>query len=459
MRTGRGPPPNATQPDVVLVTIDTWRADRLGVYGSARAATSRTLASWAEAGVLFEHAYAPSPWTWPTLASIATGLHPTAHGATTPEAGLCDAPDTLAEVLWGAGLRTGYAGSSAYVEPPGPRPTDAGIAAGFEFFWARGMTDGAGVLRRAAAFLDGADDGPVFLRVHLYDPHCPYDPDPAGVAALGPPVGHAGMDGAWLPDFRTSVREAGGCYLVPPLPPGLDREIAPSERGEDLQAYLDAYDGELVETDALLGEVEGLLRTRGRWDRAWVVVTGDHGEEFGDHGRLGHGFSAYAETARVPLVVRPPTTGDGPWARGVRVTTPVSLVDLPPTLASALGLRPPKSWQGRDLGDALRGRPLEPAPVLVASDYEAASARLVIDGGLALHRDPRDGRRLFDVARDPWHRRDRSAGRAPDVDRLEGVLGREEARVAEGRLCDPTRRAMSPEQTEALRALGYLGGG
>ncbi len=453
--TGRAPPTVRPGPDLVLVTIDTWRADRLGLYGSPRGATSSTLARWADVGVVFEHAYAPSSWTWPTLASLATGLHPSAHGATTPEAGLCDAPDTLAETLWSQGRRTGFAGSSSYVEPPGERPTDTGFAAGFEYFWARGMADGAAVLARAAAFLDGVGDGPVFLHVHLYDPHCPFDPSPEAVAALGAPFGHAGMDGAWLPDFTTSVREANGCFLVPPITGDPTRELRPGERGTDLQAYLDAYDGELVETDALLGDLQALLASRGRWHGAWVIATGDHGEEFGDHGRIGHGRTAYAETARVPLVVKPPT--EGGWARGVRIATPVSLADLPPTIAAVGGARGPRSWQGRDLTSALRGDRLQNAPVFVETDYEGGRARLVIDGGLALHRDAHDGARLFEIARDPGHRHDRAALRPADVARLGASIDGLERDIAKGRVCEPTSRSMSPEQIETLRALGYLG--
>ena len=452
--TGRAAPskPAADTPDVVLITIDTWRADRLGVYGSPRVATSEVLGRWAEQGTLFERAYAPSSWTWPTLASIVTGLYPSAHGAVAPTSALCDAPESLAESLWGRGLRTGFSGSSSYVEPPGEL-ADAGFQSGFEFFWGRGLATGDDVLDRAKTFLDGVPGEPVFLHLHLYDPHCPYDPAAdALAAATAQSFGMADADGAFLPDFATAVRAANTCFLVPPPPPSRT-EVPLQDRGTDLQAYLDAYDGELVETDRRLGAIETLLRERGRWDGAWVVVTGDHGEEFGDHGNLGHGFSTYAETTRVPLVVRPPA---GDWARGRREGAAISLVDLAPTLAAAVGARASKTWQGGDLGDALRGRDPAPRPVLAESDYDGVSARLFVDGDLALHRDARSGRRLYADASDPTHRRDLAVRRPADVERLDRALVAFEGEVARGARCTPAQRAMDPKQLEQLKALGYL---
>ena len=440
-------------PDVVLVTIDTWRADRLGLYGSPRSATSSVASRWAAEGTVFEQAFAPSSWTWPSLASIATGLYPSAHGAVTPSSALCDAPDALAEVLGTRGLRTGFSGSSSYVEPSGEAPRDTGFASGFEFFWGRGLASGEDVLDRAATFLDGVPGEPVFLHLHFYDPHCPFDPSPDALAsAVRQPFGHADSEGAFLPDFSTAVRAANTCFLVPPPAPS-QREVPLRDRGTDLQAYLDAYDGELVETDRRLGAVEQLLRARGRWDGAWVVVTGDHGEEFGDNGRLGHGSSVFAETTRVPLVVRPPT---GDWARGRRESTPVSLVDLAPTLAAAAGVAPAGSWQGRDLGSALRGRGLPMHPVLSESEYDGASARLYVDAGLALHRDSRSGRRLFEIEPDPSHRRDLALRRPADVERLDAGLDEFEARVEDGSRCAAAPRALTAEQREQLEALGYL---
>jgi hypothetical protein len=448
--------------DVILITIDTWRADRLGVYGSPRSATSKHLEEWARSGILFEQAWAPSPWTLPTMASIATGLYPSAHGAVSQDSGLCNTPDTLAEVLHASGRRTGFAGSNGYFEPAEPDPRDAGLAQGFEYFWGRGLEKGPRVLEYAGYFLDGVpDDQPTFLHIHLFDPHCPYDPPKEAIqAASSAAFGLAsGADEQVREGFPAVVRVSGACHFVPVLPRGLpDREVAEMQPGTELQAYLDAYDGSLVVTDRLLGEIAKLLETHDRWRRAWIVVTGDHGEEFGDHGRLGHGKNTYAETTRVPLLIRPPL-GETGWATGRRVPTPVSLVDLPVTIASLVGATVPASWQGRDLTPALRGEALAEQPILAETDYETTS-RLLIAGGLALHRDLVDGRRLYRLASDP-NMGAPLALETPEAamaaSRMDELLATRERQIAEGRMCQASTRAMTPAQLEALKALGYLG--
>lgn len=466
VRTGRAAPKTKLPDDavdIILITVDTWRADRLGAYGSPRSSTSTNLADWARAGVLFDSAWAPSSWTWPTLSSIATGLYPSAHGAVTQSSSLCDAPQTLAETLHASGRRTGFAGSNGYLEPPDPEPRDSGFGQGFEYYWARGLEAGPRVIEFADHFLQGIPDDPAFLHVHLFDPHCPYDASEEEVAALasapfGPPDG--ALDA--LATFPDAVRVSGACHFVPIVPRGLpDREIAEMEPGTDLQAYLDAYDAGLAITDRLLGDLADVLAKHGRWRESWVIVTGDHGEEFGEHGRLGHGKSLYAETARVPLLIRPPLDDVG-WARGARVETPVSLVDLPPTVAALIGLPPHASWQGRDLSEAVRGNPLQPVPILSETDYET-TARLFIDGGFALHRDLDSGRRVYDLSSDPNMTNPRSPKSdpvdkaAPSVALLEASLGAEERRIAGGRMCQAAARAMTPAQLENLKALGYVG--
>jgi len=446
--------------DVVLITIDTWRADRLGIHGSPRKSTSTTLAAWADSGVLFDSAWAPASWTWPTVSSIATGLYPSAHGAVGPSSALCDAPVTLAEVFHGSGRRTGFAGSNGYFEPPGPTPPDSGFGQGFEYYWARGLEAGPRVLEYATWFLEGIGADPSFLHVHLFDPHCPYASPADVVAAVATPrFGHTSGDDEVRARFPAAVRAAGACHFVPAVELGLpDREIAEMKPGTDLQTYLDAYDAGLVVTDGLLADVEALLKKHGRWENSWIVVTGDHGEEFGDHGRLGHGKSVYVETARVPLLIRPPLGASG-WARGARVATPVSLVDLAPTLATVTGAPAPGVWQGRDLAGALRGEALETVPILAETDYET-TARLIVADGFALHRDLTDGRRVYDLEKDPFMRSPVSP-KTEDATRsvaiLEDRLGAEERRIAGGRMCQAEGRAMTPEQLENLRALGYVG--
>ena len=151
--TGLAPPKRSLKgdtPNIILITVDTWRADRLHLYGAQRS-TSPWLDAFAADSLVFDRAIAPSSWTWPTMASVATGLYPGRHGIQTPEGSLCAEATTLAEALHSAGWRTGFVGSNQYFEPK-----DSGYRQGFEFFWAAGSEAAARVLEYTGYFLDGA---------------------------------------------------------------------------------------------------------------------------------------------------------------------------------------------------------------------------------------------------------------------------------------------------------------
>ncbi len=432
------PPPSRTAPpgapDVLLVTIDTWRSDRLGLYGG-NPATDPWLQSVADDGVAFEQAIAPSPWTWPTLSSLASGLHPASHRAETADAPLCAEVETLAEVLGAAGWRTLMVGSNPYLDVHA-----ASFFQGFEYACPSRFEGGPEPVQQALEAVAAVPaDEPLFLWVHLFDPHCPYVPSEASVAALGRPAG--GPPPA-DPGFAAAVQRSGQCHWLPRLAgdPAQAGSPAPST---DRRLYLDAYDGELRDVDDRLRELAEGLDRLGRWDDAWIALTGDHGEEFGEHGRVGHGFSVYAESTSVPLVLRAPATQEGRRrgdaggpAAGRRVATAVSLVDVPPTLLDVAGVEVPGSWQGHSLAAALSGGEIPDRPVL-AETWDGRHQRLL----------QAEGRRII-VPSSP----DEAPPSAEDLD----LVDRTWADLHRQSICPPGPKSeLSPSAREELRSLGY----
>lgn len=297
------------QPSVILITIDTLRADRLSSYGSDRVATPHIDRIAAE-GIRFANASSTVPFTLPAHSSIMTGLYPPSHGVR-ENVGYVLAPElvTLAERFRDGGYRTGGF-VSAFV-------LDArwGIARGFDTYVDDfdldamaganlGSVQRAGpeTIGHALTWLDGAgSEGPFFLWLHLFDPHDPYDPPEP---------------------FRSE-------YQGRP------------------------YDGEVAYTDSLIGEFRSALEQRGLFDESLVVLTADHGEGLGDHGESYHGFFVYDTTVHVPLVVRLP----GAVEAGRVVVDAVSHVDIAPTLIELLDLDGAGAAQGRSLLPDMQGLP------------------------------------------------------------------------------------------------------
>ena len=483
---------------MVLITVDTWRADRLGLHGSPRP-TSPWLERFAESSVVFDEAVAPSSWTWPSMVSIATGLMPSQHGAITLNRPLREEHTTLAEVFTDAGYRTLFVGSNIYLEP-----YDCGYQRGFARYDVLGGLPWSylrPVLRSALLDPVGPPDPPIFLHLHLFDPHCPFAPedgalDRVRLMPLDPRPGCDELDPLCALGRRAPLlelmaelqsREARACFLEPV---DLDRpqplRLADSD---DLSGWrslgvgwgeiLDQYDAELLETDRILAEIEQILTARGLWSDSWVAITGDHGEEFGEHGRVGHGENLTTETVRVPLLIRPPT---GSRAGGLRVAEPVSLADLAPTLASVAGVTGPPGWADRDLLGLIDARaggaPLRMPPV----GSELSNVRLIVGEEHRVYVDRHIGRHLGAHRGDPRHGHEREfhVYEAADVyDRVD-LLDPARPPTVQGRAADLAERLwrdgpetlrdsdvfppetavqlISEEQLEQLRSLGYVGG-
>jgi arylsulfatase A-like enzyme len=429
---GGPPPPAAPVAGLVLVVVDTCRADRLSLYGGPNPVPA--LESLAREGAAFEAAWSHVPATAPSVATVLTSRLPHRHGLRANGLlRLRDEATTLAEVLAAAGFRTGAVVSSFVLNPR------FGLAQGFASFDAdfrdsvltkqRGgfpfqgrkypdfeqradeTTDKALAWLRATRAADAGT--PFFLFVHYFDPHWPYAPPPE--------------------------------YLGDRHP----------------------YDGEVAWTDAQLGRLLAGLRELGVYDETVIAVFGDHGEIL-DPGPRGsrHGGRLEDVVLHVPLVVRPP----GGLAHGVRVSAPVGLVDLAPTLLELLGLPPEPVFEGRSFAGLLAGGAAPPREVL---PFETLYWKLEAGGGPVLTgargwdlkyvRRENDGRvfeELYDTAADPAATHNLlGAGadavaprRAADLARLREAA---EAAAAAG---EGTSAAMplDPGAEERLRSLGYL---
>ncbi len=315
------------RPNVLLLVIDTARADRFSFNGYPRL-TAPEIGSLGSEGAIYEQAYTPAPWTLPAHASLFTGLFPSSHGADSGHLRLDDEFRTLAESFHDAGYRTlGYAANPWVGRQYG---LDQGFDT-YEEIWknTRGEQEDAGAaalndkVERFLSWREGnaaARDQPFFIFVNYLEPHLPYNPpEPARSRFLSPGTDHAAVERLRHfrhPDEVKYVLGMGG------LEPG------------DLKVLSDLYDGEISYIDRRVGELGAFLRSRGLLDDTVLVITSDHGEAIGDHGFLDHKMSVFQELLKVPLVVRYP----GRVRAGQRITEPVMLQDLFPTLLGLAGI-------------------------------------------------------------------------------------------------------------------------
>lgn len=426
------------RPNVLLVVLDTVRARELGLY-AADGALTPTLDRLGADGVVVERALATAPWTLPTHASLFTGRYPHHLGVGWKEP-LPEGPATLAEVFAANGYRT--LGVSANVWNAG---REAGFARGFSRFedhrpsWSRVLTSskfGAWFLERRrvrsalawydvpgrvsagevnAAFLEWLDDGgaarrPFFAFLNYFDAHHPY------LLPHGEPGAGAN------PDRDRRIRHF------------LDRR-SDEHDAESLGEARAAYRECIEHLDGAVGRLFAELGARGVLGDTLVVVTSDHGEEFGEHGHLEHGQTLYRPSLEVPLLFVAP----GRVPKGVRAPGPVSLVDVAATVVDLAGIPAPTGLGGTSLAPTWSDAGRTPeglSPVLAgvtrginvpAWDLtRAGDMTSIVDGRSRLIRRGDGAEELFDFDGDPWERtdlRDRPE-HAADLDRAREALDR-----------------------------------
>jgi len=329
-----------SRPDLVLVTVDTLRADHLSSYGYVRE-TTPFLDDLANHGVLFENAIAASSTTVPSHATILTGLYPTQHGAQANGELIRPGVLTAAQVLGAAGYQTAaFVSTSAHFRP-------AGLDRGFRYFedsnshgYETDSRTARETVHRAVEWLASrTEPRPLFLWLHLWDPHSPYQPESLFAGA-------GETQAAEFVDWMTRER----C---------VDLEFFDDDPWK-MMALMDSYDGEVRAVDDALRTFFDHVRTLRRRPAVWVI-TGDHGEGLGNHDWLLHGRFLYREELAVPLIVY---ATDARFTRA-RITTPAAHADILPTLLKlaggshgAIDLSPARSLLPLLRGETDRGRGL-----------------------------------------------------------------------------------------------------
>jgi len=430
-------------PTVVLITLDTTRADHLGCYGYHRP-TSRHLDAFANACRVYERAISPGTWTLPTHASLFTGRFTASHGArydpdgpiimvsamleagedsTQPDAQkkyrvrpMAPAEQTMASLLKQAGYMTG-----AVVAGPWMKKL-FGLNSGFDFYDDSGMENLNGriaqdVTRSALEWLKTTADHPRFLFLNYFDAHAP----------LAPPPGFEQL------------------FLSAPLPP-------PNKRsGLTREQSLGLYDAEIFYMDVYLGRLFDGLKKLGLYENAMIIVTADHGHLYGEHDQFNHGGVPYQEVVSIPLIIKEP----GGAQAGDRLDDWVQLTDLLPMILTRLGLAVPDSVQGAPPTDkrhpvVIESRTLPNLDESIAGDWLS-----IIDDGMKYIRGSQGTRMLFDINQDPGEQKDLFMTDPDRARALDDALYAYLSGLPEPSAVAPSQQ-VDPETLKALKSVGYV---
>jgi arylsulfatase A-like enzyme len=446
-------------PKAIVYLVDTLRRDRLGIYGYDKP-TSPHLDALARQCAVFDRAYAPAPWTLPSVVSLLTSRDPLAHGVFTRGQRADARTHSLAETLQGHGWRT-----AGFITNP-----FAGKASGLDRGYDRFDAVSDQTIKAASVADWLTDDGaqPAFAYVHTTEPHKPYkspqrfrdrigDVSKQRRKQLNRQVRILHHLTNW--DFRR--QQAKGETKNDATQALLRQELA--ESAAELSMF---YDAEVAWADDNLGKLVDRLRADGAWDSTLLIFVSDHGEEFFDHGDVSHGQSLYAELVRVPMVICHP----GGLGAGRRIEDVVTLLDVMPTVLAYAGV-PRGELAGRDLTPLLRGDAGDGAPRVTSvrinrhkyspeTEAKRGAVNVAVTDGRwrGIWNVQTDTFELYDTESDPREKLDR----APDEPARAAALAAVARQWADGRW--PTDVALEASNTDAmdedtirrLRAIGYL---
>jgi choline-sulfatase len=398
------------QTPVIVISVDTLRADRLSAYGN-RTISTPNIDAFARRGTLFTDVNAQIPLTLPSHTSLFTSTYPFQNGVEENGEVVPAAAVTLASVLHSRGYKTAaFIGSSLLNRSAGldrgfddyDSPFNSPAAATESPYSTRVRRDGALVLRAATQWLAAHREQPVFVFIHLFDLHAPYKLHAVTDSALPEPMG---------------------------------------------------YDAEIRYVDQILGRFQQALAQTGWWQRSLVVLLADHGESLGDHGETSHGYFAYESTLHVPLMIHWPEAGETFPARSIK---PAGLIDVAPTILDALHLPPQPSFEGTSLMkfDDTPAHAVFSESVYARDEFHWAALRVLRIGQWKLIDAPRA--ELYDLEKDPRELSNILRANSAEATTLRAELSKLIARYAANGT--PARLDTSNGTRTALESLGYLSG-
>jgi arylsulfatase A-like enzyme len=427
-------------PNILLISIDSLRADHLGCYGYERP-TSPAIDALGQEGVIFGEAISQAPWTLPSHASLLTSLYGRTHQTNDISRQLPSQVPTIASELSKAGYETAAVVSGTFMKK------QFGLNSGFDHYdddiaemshkESHEAVTSPGIHQKAEEFLADVQE-PFMLFLHYWDVHYDYDPPPP-------------YDTKFDPDYEGSITSKS--FLK-------NRRIQPGMAEADLDHVVSLYDGEIGWVDEHIAKLLANLEASGLDERTIVILTADHGDEFFEHGGKGHSHSLYHELVHVPLIIRGP--GITP---GGRISAPVELIDIMPTILDLTGLDAPEGLQGRSLKHALGGAELPSQPVFSettrarikkpdpwAESWSVQNGQLkLIQHGEGPNGEPARPDERYDLAADP--REQSSLG--GEANPLEEAMERWMARVPLG--LGTENNGVDKATMEQLKAHGYAG--
>ena len=465
-------PAKKNRPNILIYTIDTLRADHSSLYGYARN-TTPFLKKLGASGVVFDDCQAQATWTKSSIASLMTSLYSFTHGIRSDADTIPSGASTLAEQLRAAGYVTASIVSSPFVG----RAT--GLERGFDYLLEypvisrqinartdRG-TDSAALNRVVFPWLDQHHDEPFFLYAHATDPHAPYEPPPPFEAMFANPGDTAAFNREYS-SFRTNHEYGGGVVISPEFcrKAGMDPDSF-------IRQAVDRYDGEIAHNDHSLELLVATLKQLGILQNTLIIVVSDHGEEFWDHGWTAHGHTVYQELTHTLFLMWNPALFPTPR----RVSEPVQLIDVMPTVLDLLGLKIPPVVEGQSLAALTRGHAFTRRGLVVASRFAAVRKEglvpentvddfAIIDAHwkfIYRNKAAHSGLKkveLYDRFADRSERHDISAQHPHEVEERVAVLAHwiEAQNKLRSIIGHAGQSPLDQQTMERLRSLGYLGG-
>ena len=424
---------------IILVSIDTLRADHLGVYGYRRD-TSPSIDAFANESIVFDRAVVQSPLTLPSHISIMTSLYPFSHGILSNNNRLADEQVTLAELLREKGYKTAGFADGLFLKG------SYGFEQGFDIYDSDKRIGIARILPKALQWLEENKSSPFFLFIHCYDVHDPYIPPP--------PYNTIFHDFAYTGTFVPNNRN---------LKDASWEKLAVTD--EDLQHIVALYDGGIRYTDAKMGEFLSYLQEAGLKDSTLIIITSDHGEEFKEHGSFLHWQLYCRPNLHVPLIINLP----GVSRKTVRVEELVQSIDILPTILDIAQIEPHSGAQGRSLVPLIEQNSTFPgrirwrmlrafgsddnSPVAVAATRFRKQQYSIISGDYQLIYKMASPPELFDLSNDPLAQNDIAAHHEARVLQLVSKLS--QIKNAHPRYKASTF-VLDQETRQQLETLGYV---